>query len=107
MLETHYAYEGSRKFRVEADVPKRCVRVWDCLRGSTLPTSHVRKTGTWRYIDLQKITNHSSSDVKMRELARLNPRLFIVKMVQSETSAARYATYRIRKGAMRLVNKEG
>lgn len=107
MVETHYAYRGQRRYRVNADVPRRCRFVWDCLRGATLPTSHVRLTGTWRYIDLQKITGHSSSDVKMRELARLNPGLFVVRKVQSETSVARYATYAISKKAMRLTSNAG
>lgn len=104
MMETHCVYRGLRIFLVKADVPRRCRFVWDCLRGVTMQPSHVRTVGTWRYIDLQNVTGHSSSDVKMRELARLNPGLFVVRKVQSETSAARYVTYAISKKAMRLTS---
>lgn len=107
MLEKHYVYVGNKRFAVKADVPKRCRFVWDCVRGASLPTSHVRLTGAWRYIDLQKVTGHSSSDVKMRELARLNPKLFEVKKVQSESSAARYATYKLRKGVLMPAAQHG
>ena len=103
MLSSHYVYIGNQRYEVRADVPKRCRFVWECLRGATLLPAHVRQTGTWRYIDLQKVSGHSSSDVKMRELVRLNPRLFVLKMVQSEHAAAKYATYRIRKSVLRKV----
>ena len=107
MQEKHYVYVGNKRFAVLADVPRRCRFVWDCVRGASLPTSHVRLNGTWRYIDLQKITGHSSSDVKMRQLAALNPHLFEIKYVQSESSAARYATYKLRKGVLRPAAQAG
>jgi len=71
------AWVDGKPYRLRADVPKRCRRAWDCLRGrwnGELPMAP-RTTGWWSYRDLVETTGHQCDERKLRELAERNPGL--------------------------------
>lgn len=65
-------------------IPNRCRHVLRAMLGQGVIPGFVRKTGTWRYVDVTVATGKNSSARRLRLLRELRPDLVRSRLIPTE-----------------------